>query len=320
MISLLADGRRFIWTSERDGWNHLYLYDLDGTLIRRLTQGTFPVVRVVAVDEKAGWVYFTAQADPERPYDTHLCRANLEGQGFQQLTDAPAQHEIRFAPSKEFFLDTHSTVDRPPVVELRRADGTLLQTVSKADIGALMSELNWRAPEEFVVKAADGKTNLYGVLYKPFDFDPNKKYPVLQGFSQPVRRKFNEAGEYAHGAQLGYILVTVAGRGTAGRGKAFADADRGHLGRWEIADQVAALKQLAEKRSYMDLSRVGIHGGSYSGYFTIRAMLVAPDVYRVGVAIAPITEMSEHWRNEGLLGPPESNGEGYEYEIGRAHV
>ena len=312
MISLLADGRRFIWTSERDGWNHLYLYDLDGTLIRRLTQGTFPVVRVAAVDEKTGWVYFTAQSDLQRPYDTHLCRVNLEGQGFQQLTDTPGQHQIRFAPSKEFFLDTHSSVTRPPVVELRRADGTLLQTVSKADTEALMNELKWRPPEEFVVKVAGGKTNLYGVLFKPYDFDPNKRYPVLQKIHgiNGIPRTFMQPDAMA---QLGYIVVVVDVRGTAGRGREFQKVDHGHLGRWWIADQVAALKQLAEKHPYMDLSRVGIAGASHSGYFAIHAMLVAPDVYHVGVAINPITEMPEHWRNEGMLGPPESNREGYAY-------
>ncbi len=318
MITLLADGQRFIWTSARDGWNHLYLYNLDGTLIRRLTQGTFPVVRVVAVDEKAGWVYFTAQSDLQRPHDTHLCRVNLEGLGFKQLTDAPGQHEIRFAPSKEFFLDMHSTVNRPPLAELRRADGTLLQTVSKADIGALISELKWRAPEEFVVKAADGTTDLYGVLYKPYDFDPNEKYPVLQMFSAPRTFTLPEGYVSIAMAQLGYVVVTVNGRGdtsggTGVRGQAFQKIDYGQLGRWQIADHVAALKQLAEKRPFLDLTRVGISGGSYYGYFAIRAMLLAPDVYSVGVAVNPITEMPEHWRNEGLLGPPESNREGYEY-------
>ncbi|MGH9364117.1 MAG: DPP IV N-terminal domain-containing protein [Thermoanaerobaculia bacterium] len=320
MITLLADGKRFIWTSGRDGWNHLYLYGLDGTLIRRLTQGTFPVVRVAGVDEKAGWVYFTAQADLQRPYDTHLCRTNLEGQGFHQLTDALGQHEIRFAPSKEFFLDTHSTVDRPPVVEIRRVDGTLLQTVSKADIGALMSELNWRPPEEFVVKAADAKTNLYGVLYKPYAFDSNKKYAILQivynapGFAV-VPRTFTDPNGTFHQAeaQWGYVVVIVDGRGTGGRGKAFQDFVYGQIGRWEIADQLAALKQLADERPFMDLTRVGVFAASYGGFMAIRAMLLAPDVYRVGVAISPITEMSEHWRNEIMLGPPESNREGYGY-------
>lgn len=308
MVTLLADGRRFIWTSVRDGWNHLYLYDLDGTLIRRLTGGAFPVLRVVAVDEQAGWVYFTAQSDPDRPYDTHFCRITVEGQRFQQLTVAPGQHSIRMAPSKQVFLDTHSSVDRPPVVEMRRADGRLLQTVSKADVSALMNELKWRVPEEFVVKAADGKTNLYGVLYKPYDFDPNKKYPVLQLFG--TQRTFDGGPRMA---QLGYIVVTASGRGTEGRGKAFQNADRGHLGQFEVADQVVVLKQVAATRPFMDLTRVGVLGASYPGFMTTRAMLLAPDVYRAGVAIDAISDMAAHWRNEGLLGPPETNRAAHEY-------
>ena len=292
LFTPLKDGARFIWRSERDGWNHLYLYDLDGNLIRRLTEGLFPVLQVVAVDDKAGWVYFTAHGDPQRPYDTHLYRVDLEGNRLARLTEANGQHDIQFAPSKEFFLDTHSNVDRPPAVELKRADGTLLQTVSKANIDAL-KELKWKPPEEFVVKAADGETDLYGVLYKPYDFDPNKKYPVIDkiyGGAQTVYvpRTFSQRRAFLPQAraQLGFIVFTVDARGTPERGREFQEVVYGNLGRNEIPDHVAALKQLAETRPYMDLSRVGIHGNSFGGYFAIRAMLLAPNVYHVGVARA----------------------------------
>ncbi|MEE8200430.1 MAG: DPP IV N-terminal domain-containing protein [Candidatus Acidoferrales bacterium] len=296
LFTLLEDGNRFIWMSERDGWNHLYLYDREGNLIRRLTEGPFPVLRprrgkgVVAVDEKAGWVYFTALAE-QRLYDGHLYRVNLEGKGFKRLTEETGWHTIQFAPSKEFFLDTHSTVDRPPVVELRRADGTLLQTLSKANIDAL-KELKWSPPEEFVVKAVDGKTDLYGVLYKPYDFDPNKKYPVIDHIYAGPQRT-NVPRTFIHWpvpqalAQLGFIVFGVDARGTPGRGKEFQDVVYGHFGRHEIPDHVATLQQLAEKRPYMDLSRAGIYGYSWGGYFTIRAMLLAPDVYHVGIAGSP---------------------------------
>ena len=173
----LENGDQFIWISERDGWYHLYLYDMNGKLIRRLTKGAFPVMEVVAVDEERGWVYFTARAE-KRLYDTHLYRVNLEGNNFTRLTEGTGQHEIAFAPSMEFFLDTHSDVDRPPAVELRRADGTLLRTLSVANLD-LLNKLKLNPEEEFVVKAADGTTDLYGVLFKPYDFDPDKKYPVI---------------------------------------------------------------------------------------------------------------------------------------------
>ncbi|MDA2930967.1 S9 family peptidase, partial [Acidobacteria bacterium AH-259-O06] len=319
-FTLLGDGKRFIWMSERDGWRHLYLYDLDGTLIQRLTEGAFSVVRVIAVDEQVGWVYFTAHGDQQRPRDTHLYRVNLEGKNFTRLTEGAGQHgrwrgspPIRFAPSREFFLDTHSSVDRPPAVELRRADGTLLRTLSKANIDALKEELQWSPPEEFVVKAADGKTDLHGVLYKPYDFDPDKRYPVIEWIyggadSIQVQRTFTArywmVVQAQALAQLGFITFIVDGH----LSKALLDVFYGNVGR-EIPDHVATLKQLGAKRPYMDLSRVGIYGYSRGGTNTLRAMLLAPDVYHVGVAGSPSSQV---WA-EGKMGLPKNNKQGYEY-------
>ncbi|MFQ5791349.1 MAG: DPP IV N-terminal domain-containing protein [Acidobacteriota bacterium] len=321
LLTFLEDGKKFIWMSERDGWNHLYLFDIHGNLIRRLTEGTFPIVEVASVDGKTGWVYFTAHKDKNRPYDTHLYRVNLEAKGFERLTESPGQHAMQFAPSKEFFLDTHSSVDRPPIVELRRAEGTLLQTLSRANIDGL-KELNWKPPEEFVVRAADGKTDLCGVLYKPFNFNPNKKYPVIEvvygdaRIAQAVRRTFIPRlhDQWAHElAQLGFITLFVDPRGTAHRGKDFQDVFYGNVGSQEkIADYVATLKQLAGKRPYMDLSRVGIMGHSAGGYHALRAMLLATDVYHVGVAsAAPADGSVIPW--EYYMGLPENNKKGYEF-------
>jgi len=323
VFTLLKDGKEFIWLSERDGWNHLYLYDMAGTLIRRLTRGAFPVNWVDAVDEEAGWVYFTANADQQRPYDKHLWRANLEGEGFELLTEVKGQHRAQFSASKKFFLDTHSSVNRPPAVELRRADGTLLQTLSEANIDAL-EELQWRPPEEFVVRAADGKTALYGILFKPYDFDPVKKYPVIELIyggpqAEVVPRSFTPSWVEVSGypralVQLGFIVFILDGRGTAGRGKEFQDVTYGQIGRHEIPDHMAALKQLAEERPYMDLSRVGIVGYSWGGYFALRALLLAPDVYHVGIAGAPVAELYS-WNRafEPYMGLPQNNREGYDY-------
>ncbi len=320
LFTWLPDGKRFLWLSERDGWRHLYLYDVDGTLIRQLTPGAFPVIEVVAVDEKSGWVYFTAHADPQRLYDTHLYRVDLEGKRFTQLTEATGQHEIQFAPSKQFFLDRHSSVARAPVAELRNAEGTLLQTLSKASADALVRELKWIPPEEFVVKAADGRTDLYGVLYKPYDFDPNKKYPVIeviyagpQTSSVPktfVPRRPKLSLLRPALAQLGFITVIVDARGTPERSKSFQDVVYGNIGRYEIPDHVSALKQLAATRPYVDLNRVGVMGISMGGYFTVRALLLAPDVYHVGVASAAPADMDK-W--DAYMGPPDKNKAGYEY-------
>jgi dipeptidyl aminopeptidase/acylaminoacyl peptidase len=316
---LLEDGMRFLWRSERDGWNHLYLYRVDGTLVRRLTAGKFPIREVVAVDEPGGWVYFTAHDDRKRPYDTHLCRVNLEGQRFTRLTAAIGQHDIQFAPSKAFFLDTHSTIARPPMVELRRADGKRLQTLSIASTEAL-KELKWSPPEEFVVKAADGKTDLHGVLFKPYDFDPNKKYPVIDCiFGAPWRtmvpRTFSAGNDAEALAQLGYITFIVDVRGSPERGKAFHDFVYGNIGRHEIPDNVATLKQLGESRSSMDLSRVGVMGYSWGGYTALRAMLLAPENFAVGIATeffarAPMDSNHSYAR---YMGPREENEAGHEY-------
>ena len=320
LLRFLGDGERLIWLSDRDGWRHVYLYGLDGTLIRQLTDGQFPVREVVAIDEDAGWVYFIAQGDPERVYDTHLYRVSLDGGAVVQLTEGVGRHAVQFSPSGEFFLDTYSTAEVPPVVELRGADGVLLQTLSTANIDALVSELNWHSPEEFVVKAADGGTDIYGHLYKPFDFDQDQKYPVIEviyGIAEPLaRRTFAPVGpgpSLDALAQLGFIVFVVDSRGTAGRGREFGHAVLGNIGRYEIPDHVAALRQVAEGRPYMDLSRVGIFGYSYGGYMAVRAMLLAPEVYHVGVAGAAISDMADHSGNEVLIGSPEDNRDAYAY-------
>ena len=203
---------------------------------------------------------------------------------------------------------------------VHRADGTLLQTLSIANIDALV-DLKWEPPEEFMVKAADGKIDLYGVLYKPFDFDPDRKYPVIEFiYAGPqvaiVPRTFTDWGViYPQAlAQLGFIVFKVDGRGTPERGKAFQDVVYGNFGRHEIPDHLATLRQLAEKRPYMDLSRVGILGHSWGGYFAIRAMLLFPDVYQVGIASAPAVALSDFSRFiEAYMGLPKNDEEAYEF-------
>lgn len=321
-FTLLDDGQRFLWLSERDGWTHLYLYDLHGRLIRRLTSGSFPVVRVVAVDEAAGWIYLTAQGEPTRPYDTHLYRVDLEGNHFTRLTEGPGQHNPRISPSKQFLVDGHSSSERPPSVELRRADGGLQQVLAHANVDGL-KDLRWRPPEEFVVKAADGTTDLYGVLYKPFDFDPARKYPAIDliyagAQSTFVPRTFIPGPRAIQAqalAQLGFVVFIVDARGTPGRGKAFQDVAYHSLGRHEIPDHVAALRGLTASRPYIDLNRVGVHGYSWGGYFALRAMLLAPEVYHVGVSSAPIVEFASGMPQpiEPYMGLPQDNPDGYEY-------
>jgi dipeptidyl aminopeptidase/acylaminoacyl peptidase len=306
----------FVFTREVDNWMHLAYYDWDGNLIRQLTQGAFEVNRLVTVDEAAGWVYFTARGFSERPYDRHLYRVHLDGHGLQRLTKATGNHDynllwrdsrqmIRFSPSKEYFLDTYSTVTDPPVVELRRADGSLVRTLSRANVDLLEEELKWTEAEAFSVKAADGVTDLHGVLFKPHDFDPTKQYPVIdvtyryEVVSWTYTQSF--VGWWARAlAQLGFVTFMVDARGTGGRGEDFRrafltecrNAELFCLGdcyaaQYPFPDHVAALHQLAAERPYMDLSRVGNFG--IAGSTAVMAMLVEPHVYHVGVAVgAPI--------------------------------
>lgn len=316
---LLKDGTHFIWSSERDGWHHHYLYRTDGALVRQLTTGSFLAGRIMTVDEANGWVYFYCFVG-RQPYDAPLCRVGLDGEGFTRITDPAGRHwPVSFSPSGEFFLDTYSTVSVPPVVELRRADGTLLRTLARADVSRLEGELRWQAPEPFVVKAADGTTDLYGVLYKPYDFDRSKQYPVLEyiyggPFWNNVSHAFYQSRLPLAWAQLGIIVFVLDGRGTPERSKVFQDVTYGNVGRYEIPDHVAALKQLAADHPYMDLDRVGIIGSSFGGYFATRALLLAPEIYHVGIAVCSAADLYDKATvMEQYMGLPENNRDGYAY-------
>jgi dipeptidyl aminopeptidase/acylaminoacyl peptidase len=328
---LTLDGKKFILQSEKDGWDHLFLYNYKGKLVRQLTKGRLVIIRVVTLDEKTGWLYFTGRNDPERPYDTHLYRVNLNGKGFKRLTEAMGKHDgpygwtdplqaIQFTPSKEFFIDTHSTMNRPPIAELRKADGTLQQVLSKANIDILKERLKWSLPEEFFVKAADGDTDLYGAIYRPYDFNPNKKYPVIEIIydDEAVQRTFipNPFGWFAQAlAHQGFIVFMVDVRGSGGRGRGFLNAFREEDFFGFIDDHVAALKQLAAERPYMDMSRVGLKGYSSGGPHALVAMLKAPDVYHVGIAGAPYYIDAYSLKAtaiESMIGLLEENPEGYE--------
>jgi dipeptidyl aminopeptidase/acylaminoacyl peptidase len=288
-IRFLADGR-FLWESERTGWNQVYLYDADGGLVRALTEGAYPVTGIVAVDEAAGALLYRAQPDAARPYDAQIFRASLaEGAGVQ-LSAGPGVHEAHPAPAGGVYVEIHSSPDRAPCSELRAADGRLIVELSSADDSGLRA-LGWRPPEEFVAKAADGQTDLHGLIYTPADFDPARTYPVIEyiyagGQTIHTPHAFGP-GPCSAFAQLGFVLVMLDARGTPGRGKAFQDVVVGRLGVHEIADHAGALRQAAASRPWMDLSRAGIFGGSYGGYFTIRALIQAGDLYRSAVALAP---------------------------------
>ncbi len=312
----VGDGERFVWMSDRSGWRHLYLYDFEGNLLGPITQGEFPVEKAVAVDPEEEVVWFLGHAE-EDPYETHLYRCGLDGEGFERLTEGPGTHEISFGPKRTTFVDTYSSPVDPPRSVYRRADGALLLTVAEAEPVDETAAL----PEKFVVPAADGAAELHGLLYKPRDFDPARKYPILDfiyngPFTTWVPHSYGDGrGMQARVlAEEGYLVMIVDGRGTTGRGKAFQDVVHLSFGTNEIPDHVSALRALAAERPYVDLDRVGIFGSSWGGYMTVRAMLLAPEVYRAGVAMAPVYDLYDHHATpiEGYMGTPQNNPEAYE--------
>ena len=325
---LLPDGSGFIWNSERSGWDHLYRYDIEGRLVGQLTSGDWPVQDVVRVDQENGWVYFTGHGDTSRPYDTHLYRVGLDGRGLKQLTEGKGQHSADISPSAEYFVDAFSNVDVPPRTELRRTDGVLIRVLGEADISRL-EQFGWVAPREHVVKAADGETDLWVTMYFPNDFDPEKKYPVVEYiYAGPqtvwrpmdfgddvgplgamVGRMFNFPRALA---QLGFLVVSLDGRGTPERSKAFHDTIYMNWGQFEIDDHAGAIRQLGERLPSMDLDRVGVMGASWGGHYAFRAMTQAPDLYKVGISEVPGYSSRRFTLYEVYLGMPQENKAGYD--------
>src|SRR5688572_6304470 len=322
-VTPLPDDSGFLWMSERDGWRHVYHYGYDGALKKKVTAGAFPVHRVVRVDSARRQIYVLASADSSRPYDRHVYRVALGDTGFTALTSAPGQHAPVFSPSGNFFIDSYSSLTQPHTVELRRTDGTLIKRLGQAPL-AKLAEAGYTPPMPFRVKAADGTTDVYGVLYRPVDFDSTKRYPIVDyiyagpflAVHQMTYVPSGGAGAMhrisASLAQMGFVVAMLDARGTPGRGKAFQDANYGRIGQIEISDHVAALRALARSRPYIDTTRAGIVGHSWGGYFALRGMLTAPDFFKVGYAGAPgdLTEAASI--NEPNMGLSASNQTGYD--------
>ena len=292
---VLWDRGKVLWFSQRDDWGNLYLYDLEsGKLERQLTEGPGTVLEVVRVDEDAGTVWFTGggREDGRDPYFEHLYSVGLDGKGERLLTPENANHSVTFSPSGRYFVDSYSTPTEPPVTVVRDARGGLRATVEKADISALLAT-GWKPPMPFTVKARDGKTDIYGLLFRPVDFDSTKKYPIVNNIYPGPQtgsvggRSFSPARSDAQAlAELGFIVVQIDAMGTPGRSKSFHDAYYGNMGDNGLPDQVAGMKQLAERFSWIDIDRAGIYGHSGGGYATSGAMFHYPDFFKVGVSQA----------------------------------
>jgi dipeptidyl aminopeptidase/acylaminoacyl peptidase len=310
----LDDTGELLWMSERDGWAHLWLYDVaSGTVKNQVTRGDWVVRNVVKVDAAKRQVWFLAGGvrPGEDPYHEQLCRVNFDGSGFVQLTQGDGNHTVEFSPDGRYFMARFSRIDLPTVTELRRSDdGTLVCELEHADDSQLLAS-GWALPERFVAKGRDGRTDIYGILIKPSNFDPHKKYPVVEEVYAGPQDSFTPESfslllRQHEIAELGFIVVQADGMGTDNRGKQFHDVCWKNLKDAGFPDRIAWIRAAAATRPWMDLSRVGIYGGSAGGQNALRALLDYHDFYQVAVADCGCHDnrMDKIWWNEQWLGWP----------------
>jgi len=303
-----------IWMSERDGHNHLYLYDaLAGSVSNQITQGEWVVRRVIRVDEQKRQLWFEASGihPGQDPYFVHIARVNFDGTGLVLLTHGDGNHRIQYSPTGEHYIDSWSRVDLPPVHELRRSDdGSLVSQIARADHSQLVAS-GWTPPEAFVAKGRDDATDIHGVILRPTNFDPDKKYPVIEHIyagphSAFVPKSFRAYRKMQELAELGFIVVKIDGMGTSHRSKAFHDVCWKNLGDSGFPDRIRWIKAAAKRHPEMDLSRVGIYGGSAGGQSSTRALLAHGDFYHVAVSDCGCHDnrVDKIWWNEQWMGWP----------------
>jgi dipeptidyl aminopeptidase/acylaminoacyl peptidase len=290
---VLPATNEFIWWSQKDNWLQLYLHDLTtGRLKNKITTDTGNVERIVHIDEKARVIYFMG-AGTERgrdPYFQHFYSINFNGRNRKLLTPENANHVVSMSPDGRYFVDSYSTPSTPPVTVLRDQQGRLVQTLERADISRLLAT-GWRPPTQFTVKARDGRTDLYGLMFTPSNLDSTKKYPMVnyiypgpQSGSVGSRSFAPARGDHQALAELGFVVVAIDGMGTPGRSKSFMDFYYGRLGDNTIPDQVAGMKEVARRWPFADSTRVGIWGHSGGGFATASAMFKFTDFFDVGIA------------------------------------
>jgi len=310
----IADGKEVVWMSERDGWNHLYLYDGTTSAVKnQITKGEWVVRSVDKVDEEKRQVYFQASGAiaGQDPYFIHAFRVNLDGTGLVRLTEGEGNHSVTYSPDMSYVVDTWSRVDLPPTVEIHRvADQTAVMTVEKGDIAGLL-KTGWKAPEVFVAKARDGQTDIWGVIIRPSNFDPKKKYPVIEYiYAGPqgsfVPKSFGAYNSMRALAELGFIVSQCDGLGTSNRSKAFHDVCWKNLGDAGFPDRVLWHKAAAAKYASYDITRVGIYGNSAGGQNALGGLLFQPNFYKAGVASCGCHDnrMDKMWWNEQWMGWP----------------
>lgn len=317
----LRGGNELIWMSERDNWNHLYLYDYaTGKVKNQITKGPWYVREVLHVDEEARQIYFTANGmelvnsstEKEDPYLIKYYRINFDGTGLTCLTPDEGNHTATFSRDRKYLVDVHSLVDRAPEAAVRRvSDGSLVMPLEKADISRLEDE-GWRAPEVFMAKGRDGKTDIWGIIVRPTNFDPTKKYPIIEyiyagpGSHYVPKSFFTYDYNMTALAELGFIVVQLDGMGTSFRSKEFEDVCYKNLKDAGFPDRKAWIRAAAEKYPYMDIDRVGIFGASAGGQESMTAVLLHPEFYKAAYSSCGCHDnrMDKIWWNEQWLGYP----------------
>lgn len=289
---VLFDSNEFIWYSEKTDWGHIYLYDLETKQLKnKITSGDFLVKQIKNINEETRQIYFSAGGKEEgNPYHNYFYKVNFDGSNFINLTPSKGTHSVKFSVDYSMLIDTYSTTTNPPITVLRNGNGEKIMDLETADISEL-NKNNWQKPVEFSVKARDEKTDIYGIMCLPSHYDASKKYPVLnyiypgpQSGSvgtynfRPVWRDFQAV------AELGFVVVAVDAMGTPMRSKSFHDAYYGNMGDNGLPDNIAAIKQLAQKYKGMDIERVGIWGHSGGGFASTRAVFAYPEFYDVAVS------------------------------------
>ncbi|HWB21113.1 MAG TPA: prolyl oligopeptidase family serine peptidase, partial [Phycisphaerales bacterium] len=325
-MKFLQDGYRFIWETEKNGWKNYELRDLGGKLITTLTNDEFPVNKIEMIREESslpggGTLYYTAFSDVNK-LNSQLHIVNLDGSGHTVLTKLPLNHRVNVSPNGKWFVSEYQSIEMPPTTGLFDNTGNEVAERAESDT-TKMKKMGLAWPESVICASPDGETELYGVLYKPSNFDPHKKYPLVISVyggpeSQSVENVFKPAQP---GCELGFLIAQFDNRGTVNRGKKFEEALYLNLGSVELDDQAAGVKFLAQ-REYVDATRVGIFGFSYGGYMSALALLKQPDVFQVAVAGGTVTD----WKNydsiytERYMQTPQANPKGYEESSCLTHI
>jgi len=312
-MRFLDDGQRFIWASERTGWRNYYLCDIESTNCLPLTRHGFEVNEIVRVDEKAGLLYYLAR-DGDNPMKLQLHRVGLDGKGDVRLTDPAFNHTVDFAPDGRHFTDVMQTHDQPPVTLLRTAEGELVTELARSDL-TKFKQLGMRPVELLTFKAADGKTDLYGLLHFPSKFSRLKKYPLLVSvYAGPATVGARETFVTPSAlTEYGFLVASFDSRSASGRGKKFLDAIYEKLGTVEMEDQAAGVKSLWSRR-YLDKQRVGIYGTSYGGTAAAMCLLRFPDVFQAACANSSVTDFRHYDTiyTERYMGLPQDNAAAYD--------